>query len=224
MKRNDGLREILKKSAHLMAQRGYEGTSMRDLAGATDRSLAGLYHYFKSKEEVLYEINFEGFSTLRKAAEDITSTQQSPRARLLAFIANHVRYFTAHMDEMRVMMLGTTQMDSAKGRKVRALKAKYAQVGQAIVSDFLREESGPRVSEAEIARGTYLLFGMMNWIFGWYTQRKHGSEEELIEHIFRTFTSGASSRPQSLKPQSLKNGSRHNNGHSNGHRLDRQAV
>ncbi|MBK7205600.1 MAG: helix-turn-helix transcriptional regulator [Thermomonas sp.] len=56
--------DIVAECAALMAREGYHGTSMRDLARGTGRSLSGLYHHFRSKEELLYLINQRGFSSL----------------------------------------------------------------------------------------------------------------------------------------------------------------
>jgi AcrR family transcriptional regulator len=55
---NEGLCDILKESTKLMANTGFCGTSMRDLAKATGRSLSGLYHHFRSKEDLLYLMNW----------------------------------------------------------------------------------------------------------------------------------------------------------------------
>jgi AcrR family transcriptional regulator len=47
---------LLVAAAALIAERGFEATSMRDVSRATGVSLAGLYHYAESKEELLYKI------------------------------------------------------------------------------------------------------------------------------------------------------------------------
>ncbi len=61
------VQEILGQSSRLMARVGFHGTSMRELARETGRSLAGLYHYFRSKEELLFLINYHGFTRLNDA-------------------------------------------------------------------------------------------------------------------------------------------------------------
>ena len=61
---SEGMADILRTSCRLMAQRGFHGTSMRDLAQATGRSISGLYHHFRGKEDLLFLINYHGFKTL----------------------------------------------------------------------------------------------------------------------------------------------------------------
>src|ERR1044071_8613102 len=50
------LEHILRTSARIFAEKSYHSTSMRDISRATGMSLAGLYHYCKSKDELLFLI------------------------------------------------------------------------------------------------------------------------------------------------------------------------
>ena len=97
----EGLDEILRYSARLMAQRGYHGTSLRDIASETGRSLAGLYHYFRTKEDLVYWINVRGFSALTKSLKAVLAELPNPEDRLYALIYNHLDYFSHHRDDGR---------------------------------------------------------------------------------------------------------------------------
>ena len=61
---DEKLQEILKASAKIFAEKGFHRTSVRDISRATDMSLAGLYYYFRTKEELLYLIQERCFVTL----------------------------------------------------------------------------------------------------------------------------------------------------------------
>ena len=52
------LDQVLASAAELIAEKGFEAMSMRDVSAAVGGSLAGLYHYFDSKEELLYELQY----------------------------------------------------------------------------------------------------------------------------------------------------------------------
>ena len=187
---NPNLDEILIRSARLMAHRGYHGTSMRDLAEVTGRSLSGLYHYFEGKEDLLYLINKRGFSSLLDLAEDLREAGFGPTEMLKGLINRHIGFFVDHLDEMRVMMFGTLELSKDRGREINRLKEVYRQNVQEIVQAYIAEARGSGLSEVELARKTYLLFGMMNWMFGWYSSGAHGTPEDLADDIFRTFTEG----------------------------------
>ena len=180
------------KSSKLMAKRGFHGTSMRDLAQETGRSLSGLYHYFRSKEDLLFLINLYGFTTLNDTWRRLADTLERPREKLYAFVFFHVTYFVEHMDEMRVMTWGTQTLNLEKARTIQKLKDRYTNVATRIVREVCEAEDGGEVDDKRTSRGTNLLFGMMNWIFSGYSPRRHGSVGELINDIYRTFLSGIS--------------------------------
>ncbi|VAV91582.1 hypothetical protein MNBD_ALPHA02-2543 [hydrothermal vent metagenome] len=189
-KRLTGLDEILDKSAQLMARLGYHGTSMRDLAGVTGRSLSGLYHYFSDKEELLFLINQRGFTSLLAMTNDLLARDMTPAERLARLIGNHVSYFIDHLSEMRIMTSGGMEMNDERSRILRELKQEYTRLARKIVGDYMRAESGADYAENILSRKTFLLYGMMNWIFGWYSAGEHGTAQQVSEDIFRTFTKG----------------------------------
>ena len=82
-------RRILQIALTLMAQRGVDGTSMRDLASAAGLNVASLYHYFPSKRDLLESVLIEqGFLPIRPAPDDGESPETEPLtlAQLLAEI------------------------------------------------------------------------------------------------------------------------------------------
>ena len=191
-KRLTGLDEILDKSAQLMAHLGYHGTSMRDLAQVTGRSLSGLYHYFSNKEELLFLINQRGFTSLLDMSGELPEADISAEEKLRRLITNHVTYFMDHLSEMRVMTSGSMEMNDERSQTLWQLKDNYAKLGEKIVGDFMYEQTSQIFPSEVISRRTYFLYGIMNWIFAWYSQDKHGTAPEMAQDIFLNFTKGCS--------------------------------
>ena len=189
-RRQEGLREILRKSSRLMAEVGFHGTSMRTLSKATDRSLSGLYHYFTSKEDLLFLINFHGFTTINETWKRMAKSFDTPQVRLYAFIYLHTHYYIANIDEMRVMMWGTQPLEPDRAMTIKKLKDQHVTDARRIVKEVHEATAGQSIGHQRLSRLTYLLFGMMNWIFGWYSSRSHGSIDELIRDIYRTYMDG----------------------------------
>ncbi len=187
---NSVLDEILEKSARLMASKGYHGTSMRDLAQTTGRSLSGLYHYFSNKQELLYLINLRGFSSLAETAQGLMSDELEAEQRLKKLIWNHVMFFSLHQSEMRVMMFGTHEIDQMRRKEISDLKHRYSDDFKVAVSEYILERTNEILDKKQLDRKSYLLFGMMNWVYGWFSTDEHGSVEELAEDIYCTFTLG----------------------------------
>src|SRR5205814_7840410 len=84
---------ILRTSARIFAEKGFHSTSMRDIARATRVSLAGLYYYCKSNDELLFLIQDNCFGrVLERLQERLTETDEAV-ARLRLVIENHLSFF-----------------------------------------------------------------------------------------------------------------------------------
>ena len=94
---------ILRHAARIFAEKNYHSTTMRDISRATDVSLAGLYHYCKSKEELLFLIQDNCFGRVLESIEERLRSESAPLARLRIFIENHLSFFAANMAEMKVL-------------------------------------------------------------------------------------------------------------------------
>src|ERR1700741_2146102 len=88
---------ILRTSARTFAEKIYHSASMRDTSRATGVSLAGLYHYCKSKEELLFLIQDHCFGRVLERFEERIEGIDDPLAKLHIFIDNHLSFFAANM-------------------------------------------------------------------------------------------------------------------------------
>src|SRR5690349_18275293 len=97
------LERILRTSARIFAEKSYHSTSMRDISRATGVSLAGLYHYCKSKEELLFLIQDHSFGRVHERFQERIESVDDPFQKLRIFIENHLSFFAANMAEMKVL-------------------------------------------------------------------------------------------------------------------------
>src|ERR1051325_11416302 len=97
------LEMILRTSARIFAEKSYHSTSMRDISRATGVSLVGLYHYCKSKEELLFLIQDHCFGRVPGRLEERVKGVADPFEKLRIFIDNHLSFFAANMSEMKVL-------------------------------------------------------------------------------------------------------------------------
>ena len=88
---------ILRASARIFAEKSYHSTSMRDISRATKVSLAGLYHYCKSKEELLFLIQDHCFGRVLARLEERLRGETDPIVKLRIFVDNHLSFFAANM-------------------------------------------------------------------------------------------------------------------------------
>src|ERR1700688_1321396 len=87
------LQSILRHAAQVFSEKGYEGASIRDISRSSGVSLAGLYYYIKSKQELLYLIQIHTFKTIVARLEKRLPEATSPVDKLRVLVHNHLDYF-----------------------------------------------------------------------------------------------------------------------------------
>lgn len=182
------LEHILRTSARIFAEKSYHSTSMRDISRATGVSLAGLYHYCKSKEELLFLIQDHCFGRVSESLEQRIKDLDDPFKKLRIFIDNHLSFFAANMAEMKVLSHEAESLDGDLHQHVSARKEKYAKLARKILREIQSQSSTGAGVDLTIA--TYALFGMMNWIYNWYDPRGKLSVNQLVDNITRLFLNG----------------------------------
>ena len=184
---DETLQKILKISARIFAEKGYHHTSMRDISRAARKSLAGLYYYFTTKEELLYLIQERCFLTLLQRWEQAASAHKDAHARIRAFAENHLSFFLHNMHEMKVMAHEDESLSGEFQDKILVLKRRYVKVLMDLVGELQAQEGGKRV---DLRVATFALFGMMNWIYTWYHPRRDLPFSQLIEQMLRLYFFG----------------------------------
>jgi AcrR family transcriptional regulator len=182
------LEHILRTSARIFAEKSYHSTSMRDISRATGVSLAGLYHYCKSKEELLFLIQDHSFGRVLESFEQRIDAVEDPFEKLRIFIENHLSFFAANMAEMKVLSHEAESLAGDLHSQVSTKKEKYAKLARKILRDI--QEQQPSETRVDLTVATYALFGMMNWIYNWYDPAGKLSVNQLVDNISRLFLAG----------------------------------
>ena len=180
------LSSILAHATNVFYEKGYEGASMRDLSRASGMSLAGMYHYFESKEKLLYLIQRHTFNTIVKQLRRKLDSAINPEERIRVLIFNHLEYFLANQKAMKVLSHEDEVLKNGFGVEVRSLKREYYRICLAVLDDFRRADRltfSPRVAVMS-------LFGMMNWIYTWYNSRVDGDAAKLAGEMGDIFLRG----------------------------------
>jgi TetR/AcrR family transcriptional regulator, cholesterol catabolism regulator len=184
---DEKLQEILKTSAKIFAEKGFHRTSIRDIARATRMSLAGLYYYFRTKEELLFLIQEQCFLTLLQRWDKTADPKTDVRARIAIFVENHLGFFLHNMYEMKVMAHEDESLTSAFQEKILVLKRRYVKILMGLIEELQKREGDKKV---DLRAATFSLFGMMNWIYTWYNAKRDLPLRELIEQMMRIYFFG----------------------------------
>ena len=180
------LGEILAHATDVFYDKGYEGASMRDLSRASGTSLAGLYHYFESKEKLLFLIQRHTFSTILERLRERLAGETDPVAQVRIVISNHLEYFLANRKAMKVLSHEADVLKNGYGSEVAALKREYYRTCMGVL-DGLKRAQGLEF-EGRIA--VMSLFGMMNWIYTWHNPRTDAGAATLAQEMGDIFLEG----------------------------------
>ena len=199
--RDQKLDGLLSSAARVFAQRGYHRTSMRDLARASGISLAGVYYYVQSKEELLFLIQSRNFEAVIEGMRQALAGVTDPVDRLARFIDNHLDYFAAHMAEMKVLSHEAGALTGEFLQRVNDMKREYTRALMDILAE-IEKTHGPAHVNRRVA--AYSLFGMMNWIYNWYDPLGDVGVELLSQNVCRLFLGGYVGLPvsETALPQS----------------------
>lgn len=166
----DSRQEILRTAARLFQQRGYDATSMNDVAAALKLSKGGLYHHFQSKDEILFEIMNHAMDLTQERVINPVRELADPGARLRALIKLHIEVVLSPRDrEITVMLHENHPLPPALRKRINARKKEYVHFLEELMADVQRDARGTRpVGSVSPRAAAFALLGMINWIYQWY--------------------------------------------------------
>ncbi len=197
--------EILRTAARLFQQRGYDATSMNDVAAALKLSKGGLYHHFQSKDEILFHIMSHAMQITEERVINVVRRIDAGRIgatrldvteeRLRTLIRLHIQVVLSPEDrEITVMLHENHPLPPALRRKINARKKDYLHFVEHLIADVQRDVQRKRNSpqSAVTPRAAALaLVGMINWIYQWYKPDGPLTGDAIVQQYTEIFFRGA---------------------------------
>lgn len=188
---SESRREILRAAARLFQERGYDATSMQDIASTLNFSKAALYHHFESKEEILFQIMSYGMDIFEEKVLAAVAAIADPEERLRACLERHVELVLGGRDrEITVILHENRTLPAEAGRQINARKKHYVvYLGNLIQEVQQRRGLARPAVEPQVA--AFALLGMINWMYQWYRVEGNVSEAEIVRQYTALFMRGA---------------------------------
>jgi AcrR family transcriptional regulator len=178
---------ILDSAVALIAGRGFDGATMIDVAHACGTSKSHVYHYFSSKEDLLYAIVKEHITEQVAVLSAIVREPRPAAERFTRFVSAFVQEGAKSRNHHLVLMNDIKFLPPAQREDVRKMELELMH----LMVGLLREINPERMAQAKV-RTPYalLLFGMVIWTFTWYEKTGAISPAELAERISELFLDG----------------------------------
>ena len=114
-------------AAEMFFERGYESTTMREIARALDIKVASLYYHFPDKEQILFELIDSVMGQLSAGLQDVIRGEKDPDVQLAAVVVNHVVLHALRPREhARRLRAAEPERRAARGRPAAARRVRAA--------------------------------------------------------------------------------------------------
>jgi AcrR family transcriptional regulator len=159
--------KIIQASLKLFASKGYEATSIRDIAMAAEVTSSTLYYYIKNKEDFLLSIMKKGLEPLINNSKDILKTNETTEQRIAALVQMHVM---AHGVNRLSALVIDTEFRALHGENkdfIKKLRKEYEQIWLEVIKEG--KDQGTFCFVEDIKLTTYAILEMCTGVVHWYS-------------------------------------------------------
>lgn len=184
--------EIVRIAAKMLnEEQGDHVVNMNDIAQAAGMAKPTLYHYFKSKEEIIFSIHMTLFELMRDQLEERLATESRPEEQLRGVFRDIFSQLHSHPGHTRVFREYFRRLTPERQKIVREQEGQYEQAVRKILTDGVEQGvfKGLNPTLASLA-----LFGMAYWAYEWYSPEGRIPAQELADQFYTYFVEGIGAR------------------------------
>jgi AcrR family transcriptional regulator len=181
------LGDILAAAAEVFAEEGYDRASIRGVAERAQVSIAGLYYYVRSKEELLHQIQADVFGSLVERFKVESVGIREPEARLELLVRNHLERFLANL---AVLVVCSREIDRLEGEyraHIEAIQREYFGLAVRLFEEIGRTRG---VGAVDARTAALAMFGAINWVHTWYRAEAGPDAASLARQVVQLFLAG----------------------------------
>lgn len=176
---------IMDCAAALFAKEGYPSAKMQDVAKACGATKSMLYHYFPTKDDLLFAMLMEHLERVVSSVEDAIAMKALARQKLLAVVQAYTQKSAQSRRRHMIAMQDVKYLPRAKQAPLIELQRKLTE----LVAGLLREVN-PDLPDEAYKPYTMMLIGLLNWTDMWYRPGGAMKPQELCDRISRLFLEG----------------------------------
>lgn len=186
---DDKRQAILDRSAELFSAHGYDRASMSKIAEACGVSKANLYHYYKDKEGLLFDVIRFHLEELREVVETADNSGAAPEARLRGLVAALLEAYRDADSQHNVQISSMRFLPAERQARLKGMERDLVRIFSAAVAGVAPHLKGTKM----LTPVTMSLFGMVNWHYLWFKSTGSVSRDEYAEIVTRLISDGARS-------------------------------
>src|ERR1051326_2853889 len=179
---------VFEVAAEVFHRKGYDNTSMSDIASAAGLTKAGLYHHISSKESLLYTVLDYGLDLTQAYVLEPLEHISDPLERLRTMIDLHLRLVLQERNlEVTGLLHECKTLSSSDRAKINRRKKEYVRIATNLIAEVTKKYN---VNNLNPKLAAYALLGMLNWTYQWYRPSGSNTREEIVEMFQQIFLQG----------------------------------
>ncbi len=176
--------KLVRVAARLFREKGFDGTTVRDIAHAVGMRSGSPFYHFKSKQEILLAVMEEGLAAGLEATEAALGSGLPPREKFRALVRSHLStLFDEGHDFIPVLLYDWRALESGNRAKIIAVKDRFDAIWQAMVREL--KAAGLLHTDSRLAR--LLVVGAINYMATWYKRDGSLSLDEVADQTVEFF-------------------------------------
>ena len=189
---------ILDKAAHLFAERGFHRASISELAAACEFSKAWLYHYYDSKEAILFAVLSRHLSDLNAVGARALGSGGDPETRFRSFVRDAMRLYAERLDHHIVLTRDIEFLPETFREEIRTQERDLV---DRFVDVLARLRPDLMASKGRRKPYAMMFFGMLNWTYTWYDPEGPVGPDEFADRAAEVFLHGFLSGADARAPE-----------------------
>lgn len=172
-------RVILDHAAQVFAEQGMEKASMSQIATVAQVSKALLYHYYPSKDALIFAIIMTHLEGLDQAIADADDTALPPQQRLRKLVGAVLENYRGADNQHKVQLNATAALSEEQKSAITAMERRIVRRFSVVL-----EQINPGLNDRErplLMPVTMSLFGMMNWVYMWFKDGGRISRDDYAD-------------------------------------------
>ena len=187
--------QLLRASARLFREKGYDGTSVRDIAQATGLQSGSWVYHFPTKQDILVAVMEQGLVDALARIEAIAAQELPPRRKFEALVRTHLDTLLAPgQDFIPVVLYEWRSLEAPARRRVTAPLKRYEALWRQAIEALQQSGDWPGRTRIDVL----LLFGALNWMARWYQPGGEFDIDTLSRECVAFFLRGTGRRRRAV--------------------------
>ncbi|WP_042463157.1 TetR/AcrR family transcriptional regulator [Neobacillus dielmonensis] len=170
--------EILRSAAAVLAEKGYHGTTMEEIAAQLLMTKGSMYYYFKNKDDILYHCHQMIMELSLEKIEEVVNSDDNPIEKLESAIKAHILLSISEKSMFMIMDRPYQKFTDEQLKEVLDARRNYAHYFDKIIKEGMEKQVFENVDPKMVRM---IILGAINYIQQWYNQNGPNTDEEIAD-------------------------------------------